>query len=154
MSQWLPLIGLAAFIGIGAGWRTWLQWRRYGASGFALFRSGRWPQHVRDSLVLLLVAVLTAEGVAKVSAPALLDRLGLLTLPPLLMLHGTLDELIPIGLARSTCAAAVASGNTCTMQAVEGARHTLPFDQPGVVIRDMVEFLTTPPVEPASTAVP
>jgi len=46
--------------------------------------------------------------------------------PPLELLHGTADPVVPIGLADATCAAASAAGVTCRVQRYEGKGHELP----------------------------
>ena len=47
--EWIPAVFLASFIVVGFGWRSWLQWRRFGHSGLVLFRSGRPVQHLREA---------------------------------------------------------------------------------------------------------
>lgn len=66
---WVPLAGIVLFLGVGIGWRSWLQARRYGSSGFLLFRSGRWSQHVRDALGVVLAVALLGQGLAAAIAP-------------------------------------------------------------------------------------
>ena len=77
----VPLIGLLFFLGLGFGWRTWFQARRYGGSGVVLFRSGRGEQTLREALGVLLVVVMTAEAVTAAAAPTALAALGTV-LPP------------------------------------------------------------------------
>lgn len=85
IARWLPAVFMLVFVGVGFGWRTWLQWRRYGHSGVVLFRSGRWVQHLREAslfavAVLLVVEVTTAgvapERVARLAPLADLGRIG------------------------------------------------------------------------------
>jgi len=80
----LPLLGLLLFVGVGFGWRTWLQWRRFGNSGFMLFHSGRRLQHVREALMLMLPAVLFAQAVAYAVAPVRLARVWVVAPRPVL----------------------------------------------------------------------
>ena len=76
----LPLIAVLAFYGLGFGWRTWVQLRRYGSSGIVLFRSGRPGQHLREALFVVLAVVLFAE--AALAAVALRRLPGLVPLAP------------------------------------------------------------------------
>jgi protein-S-isoprenylcysteine O-methyltransferase Ste14 len=58
LANWIPAVFLALLLAVGFGWRSWLQWRRFGHSGLVLFRSGRWPQHLREASLFALVLVL------------------------------------------------------------------------------------------------
>jgi protein-S-isoprenylcysteine O-methyltransferase Ste14 len=96
IARWLPVGGLALFVGVGVVWRSWLQWRRYGTLGFALFRSGRWLGHARDSASLVLVTLLGAQAIAAAIDPTFLDGIRVIpshgattALGALLMLAGT-----------------------------------------------------------------
>jgi protein-S-isoprenylcysteine O-methyltransferase Ste14 len=66
---WAPLAGIVLFLGVGIGWRSWLQARRYGSSGFLLFQSGRPSQHVRDALGVVLGAGLLGQALVAALAP-------------------------------------------------------------------------------------
>ena len=76
----LPLIAVLAFYGLGFGWRTWVQLRRYGSSGIVLFRSGRPGQHLREALFVVLAVALLAEAALAAVAPRRLP--GLVPLAP------------------------------------------------------------------------
>ena len=76
----LPLIAVLAFYGLGFGWRTWVQLRRYGSSGIVLFRSGRPGQHLREALFVVLAVALFAEAALAAVAPRRLP--GLVPLAP------------------------------------------------------------------------
>ena len=76
----LPLIAVLVFYGLGFGWRTWVQLRRYGSSGIVLFRSGRLGQHLREALFVVLAGVLLAEAALAAVAPRWLP--GLVPLAP------------------------------------------------------------------------
>jgi len=76
MMRFVPLGCLLVFVGIGVGWRAYHHWRRFGATGIALFRSGRLAQHVRDALLMLLLFIVGGEAAAVAYFPALLRRLG------------------------------------------------------------------------------
>lgn len=96
MIHWLPLIGFLVFFAVGLLWRSWLQRRRFGSSGFMLFRSGRWRQHLREGAFVLLTIVLGGEAIAYALAPdrwamqRLLPENGVLSgLGMILMLGGT-----------------------------------------------------------------
>lgn len=61
--RYVPLIGVVLMIAIGVVWRSWLQRRRWGSWGFAMFRS-RDPRHLlRDAAMLVLAIVLVAQAV-------------------------------------------------------------------------------------------
>lgn len=66
---WVPLAGIVLFLGVGIGWRSWLQARRYGRSGFLLFQSGRWSQHVRDALGVVLGVAPLGQGLVAAITP-------------------------------------------------------------------------------------
>lgn len=70
------------------------------------------------------------------------DRLSAAT-PPLLLIHGTLDDTVPAGLAEATCAAARAKRTDCQLDLVDGAGHGLPFEQPEMVAETIATFLTS-----------
>ncbi len=76
----LPLIAVLVFYGLGFGWRTWVQLRRYGSSGIVLFRSGRLGQHLREALFVVLAVALLAEAALAAVAPRRLP--GLVPLAP------------------------------------------------------------------------
>jgi protein-S-isoprenylcysteine O-methyltransferase Ste14 len=76
----LPLIAVLVFYGLGFGWRTWVQLRRYGSSGIVLFRSGRPAQHLREALFVVLAVLLLAEAALAAVAPHRLP--GLVPLAP------------------------------------------------------------------------
>ena len=76
----LPLIAVLVFYGLGFGWRTWVQLRRYGSSGIVLFRSGRPGQHLREALFVVLAVALLAEASLAAVAPRRLP--GLVPLAP------------------------------------------------------------------------
>jgi len=76
----LPLIAVLVFYGLGFGWRTWVQLRRYGSSGIVLFRSGRPGQHLREALFVVLAVALFAEAALAAVAPCRLP--GLVPLAP------------------------------------------------------------------------
>lgn len=64
MTRLLPLVWVITFAAIGFGWRSWLHYRRFGHSGVLLFRSGRWPQHLREALLILLSLLIISQAVA------------------------------------------------------------------------------------------
>ena len=71
----LPLLAVLVFSGLGFGWRSWLQLRRYGSSGIVIFRSGRPGQHLREALFLVLAVALFAEAALAAVAPRRLPDL-------------------------------------------------------------------------------
>src|SRR5262249_9991731 len=72
--HWLPLIGFVVFVGLGVGWRSWLQRCRHGSSGIVLFRSHGWAQNVREAGAIVLVALLAVQSIALAVDPQSLDR--------------------------------------------------------------------------------
>lgn len=74
--NWVPAIFLALFVGVGFGWRIWLQWRRFGHSGLALFRSGRLAQHLRETSLFAVALLLGFQVVAAGAAPDRVARLA------------------------------------------------------------------------------
>lgn len=81
MTRVVPLIGVAGFAAIGFGWRSWYQYRHFGSSGWRLFRSGRWAQHLRDSGLLVISIVIGAQAVAHALDAGWLKRLALVPAP-------------------------------------------------------------------------
>ena len=77
----VPLVGLVLFVGLGFGWRSWLQARRYGGTGIVMFRSGRALQTFRETLFLVLVATITGEVLLAAFDPAALAVLGTVPAP-------------------------------------------------------------------------
>jgi protein-S-isoprenylcysteine O-methyltransferase Ste14 len=63
MQLWgiVPLLGTVLLVGIVFGWRPWLQFRRHGTWGLALFRSRR--QVARDAGAILLFVLLLGQAV-------------------------------------------------------------------------------------------
>jgi phospholipase/carboxylesterase len=61
--------------------------------------------------------------------------------PPVLLLHGDLDDVVPITLAKATCAAAARQAAECALETVVGAGHGLPFEQPAAVESSIQAFL-------------
>ena len=85
-----------------------------------------------------VVEIAGAVGIAGAAIdPATLDSSS----PPLLLLHGDLDDVVPITLAKATCAAAARQSAECTLETVVGAGHGLPFEQPAAVESSIESFL-------------
>ena len=61
--------------------------------------------------------------------------------PPLLMIHGDTDDIVPVDLARATCDAATANGGRCTLDVLAGRGHEFPFERTSVVVDDLMAFL-------------
>ena len=70
---WLPLVGVAIFLGILC-WRSWWQRRRYGSRGVLFFQSQRWQEKVRDALGVVLVLFLVGQAVMAAAWPQALAR--------------------------------------------------------------------------------
>ena len=60
--RYLPLIGIVLIVFIAGCVRPWLQWRRHGTFGVLLFRSGQWAQLLRDSALIVLIALLIRQA--------------------------------------------------------------------------------------------
>lgn len=60
---------MIVFLGIGFGWRAWLQKKRFGRSGVILFRSTRLGQMVRDLSFLLALTVTVGQAIFAALAP-------------------------------------------------------------------------------------
>lgn len=76
IAHWLPAVFLALFVGIGFGWRIWLQWRRFGHTGLAVFRSGRWSQHLREASLFAVSLLLGFQVLEAGLAPERVSRLA------------------------------------------------------------------------------
>ena len=81
MGRLLPLIGLVVFGVVAFGWRSWFHYRHFGHAGVVLFRSGRWTQHARECLLLLLSVLLAAQALIVAVAPDALAGLAVGRLP-------------------------------------------------------------------------
>jgi protein-S-isoprenylcysteine O-methyltransferase Ste14 len=71
--NWFPLAGLVLFVGLGVGWRSWLQRRRHGSSGIVLFRSRSRAQNLREAGAVALLLLLATQAVAVAVQPRSLD---------------------------------------------------------------------------------
>jgi protein-S-isoprenylcysteine O-methyltransferase Ste14 len=65
----LPLIGMLLLIGVAFCWRLWLQHRRYGTRGIAVFQSGDPGQILRAGLAALLFIVLLGQAIVVAVSP-------------------------------------------------------------------------------------
>jgi protein-S-isoprenylcysteine O-methyltransferase Ste14 len=93
MARILPLVGFVIYSMVSFGWRSWFHNRRFGYSGVVLFQSGRWTQHARECVLLLLSVVLAAQALAIAVDPDALASLALGHVPatgPWLALGGAL----------------------------------------------------------------
>ena len=132
----LPLIAVLVFYGLGFGWRTWVQLRRYGSSGIVLFRSGRPGQHLREALFVVLAVALLAEAALAAVAPRRLP--GLVPLAPataaVLRATGTVMVLVATALM---LAAQLDLGASWRVGIDEGAR-------PGLVTGGLYRYSRNP----------
>ena len=62
--RFLPLVGTLLVIGIAGCWRPWLQMRRHGTWGVVMFRPGNRGQLIRDSMAIVLLALLLVQAAA------------------------------------------------------------------------------------------
>jgi|SRR5215468_3532891 len=132
----LPMLGLAVFSTVGIGWRTWYQYRHFGNSGWRLFRSGRWPQHLRESGLLLLMVLLGVQAVGY--------ALDARWLAPLVLAQP------PTGGVMAVLGALLLFGGTVLMVRAQldlGASWRIGFDEgsrPGLVTRGIYRFSRNP----------
>jgi len=132
----LPLIAVLVFYGLGFGWRTWVQLRRYGSSGIVLFRSGRPGQHLREALFVVLAVALLAEAALAAVAPRRLP--GLVPLAPVTaaVLRAT-GAVMVLGATALMLAAQLDLGASWRVGIDEGAR-------PGLVTGGLYRYSRNP----------
>ena len=132
----LPLIAVLAFYGLGFGWRTWVQLRRYGSSGIVLFRSGRPGQHLREALFVVLAGVLLAEAALAAVAPRWLPGLVPLAPATAAVLRAT-GTVMVLGATALMLAAQLDLGASWRVGIDEGAR-------PGLVTGGLYRYSRNP----------
>jgi protein-S-isoprenylcysteine O-methyltransferase Ste14 len=67
--RFLPLAGVLLIVAVACGWRPWLQYRRHGTSGILIFRAGSPGQTFRDTMMVLLIALLLAQAIVAAGRP-------------------------------------------------------------------------------------
>ena len=132
----LPLIAVLVFYGLGFGWRTWVQLRRYGSSGIVLFRSGRPGQHIREALFVVLAVVLFAEAALAAVAPRRLPGLVPLAPATAAVLRAT-GTVMVLGATALMLAAQLDLGASWRVGIDEGAR-------PGLVTGGLYRYSRNP----------
>ena len=132
----LPLIAVLVFYGLGFGWRTWVQLRRYGSSGIVLFRSGRPGQHLREALFVVLAGVLLAEAALAAVAPRWLPGLVPLAPATAAVLRAT-GAVMVLGATALMLAAQLDLGASWRVGIDEGAR-------PGLVTGGLYRYSRNP----------
>ena len=132
----LPLIAVLVFYGLGFGWRTWVQLRRYGSSGIVLFRSGRPGQHLREALFVVLAVVLFAEAALAAVAPRRLPGLVPLAPATAAVLRAT-GAVMVLGATALMLAAQLDLGASWRVGIDEGAR-------PGLVTGGLYRYSRNP----------
>jgi protein-S-isoprenylcysteine O-methyltransferase Ste14 len=70
--RYLPLVGVLLLVAIVFVWRPWLQRRRHGTWGILLFKSGGPAQKARDSMAVVLFALLIGQALAAAARPEML----------------------------------------------------------------------------------
>ena len=120
----LPLVAVLVFYGLGFGWRTWVQLRRYGSSGIVLFRSGRLGQHLREALFLVLAVALLTEAAVAAVAPRRLPDLVRLT-PALAAVLRVTGSVLVLGATALMLAAQLDLGASWRVGIDQGARPGL-----------------------------
>ena len=132
----LPLIAVLVFYGLGFGWRTWVQLRRYGSSGIVLFRSGRPGQHLREALFVVLAVALLAEAALAAVAPRRLPGLVPLAPATAAVLRAT-GTVMVLGATALMLAAQLDLGASWRVGIEEGAR-------PGLVTGGLYRYSRNP----------
>jgi len=132
----LPLIAVLVFYGLGFGWRTWVQLRRYGSSGIVLFRSGRPGQHLREALFVVLAVALFAEAALAAVAPRRLPGLVPLAPATAAVLRAT-GTVMVLGATALMLAAQLDLGASWRVGIDEGAR-------PGLVTGGLYRYSRNP----------
>jgi len=132
----LPLIAVLVFYGLGFGWRTWVQLRRYGSSGIVLFRSGRPGQHLREALFVVLTVALLAEAALAAVAPRRLPGLVPLAPATAAVLRAT-GTVMVLGATALMLAAQLDLGASWRVGIDEGAR-------PGLVTGGLYRYSRNP----------
>ena len=132
----LPLIAVLVFYGLGFGWRTWVQLRRYGSSGIVLFRSGRPGQHLREALFVVLAVALFTEAALVAVAPRRLPGLVPLAPATAAVLRAT-GTVMVLGATALMLAAQLDLGASWRVGIDEGAR-------PGLVTGGLYRYSRNP----------
>jgi len=132
----VPLIAVLVFYGLGFGWRTWVQLRRYGSSGIVLFRSGRLGQHLREALFVVLAVALLAEAALAAVAPRRLPGLVPLAPATAAVLRAT-GTVMVLGATALMLAAQLDLGASWRVGIDEGAR-------PGLVTGGLYRYSRNP----------
>jgi protein-S-isoprenylcysteine O-methyltransferase Ste14 len=136
MIRQVPLIWFVAVAAVGFGWRSWLQYRRFGHSGIVLFRTGRWAQNLRESLIPVLGVVIGGQAVVYAFDPARLAPLALVT-PPSGGVSGTVGALFLLGGIALMVAAQLDLGASWRVGMDESSR-------PGLVTTGLYRFSRNP----------
>lgn len=93
--RFFPVVAVAVFLAVGFGWRSWLQWKRFGTSGVILFRASRPLQVVRDLLFLMQIVICLGQAVVAAVSPGTLMP-WTLDLPAGCIVAGTLLSTVGI----------------------------------------------------------
>src|SRR6188508_2963809 len=89
VTRYLPLAGMIAFVAIGFVWRGWLQYRKYGQSGIALFRASDLRHRLRDAIFCLLYGAISLQTVVLAVEPSWLEGLLIFALPAWMVIAGS-----------------------------------------------------------------
>jgi protein-S-isoprenylcysteine O-methyltransferase Ste14 len=92
--RFVPLAGVLLFAGLACCWRSWLQLRRHGSWGIALFRSRSWPQNLRDASLLLLLLLLLGQAILAAARPEMISQRLLLQAAGSVLLFGGIALLL------------------------------------------------------------
>lgn len=92
LTRFAPFLGISLFFAVGFGWRSWLQYRRYGHTGVILFQQHDAWGKLRDAALLVLPAALLVLtlGQALLPGSVTVGRLGGLESGPAALLGATL----------------------------------------------------------------
>lgn len=131
-----PLAGTLSLVLVGVGWRSWLQRKRYGMSGFVRFGFGEPSQFVPAGGIVLAFIVLFGQALEAARHPANVDWLARLSPQSTLVVSALGTILFATGLALLVIA-----------QLEMGASWRIGIDEgatPGLVDTGLFRFCRNP----------
>ena len=135
LARFLPLAGMFFFLAVTFA-RVWLQQRRYGNSGFVLFRGGSRSQYVRDAGHVAILVLFLIQSVLHAISPESLAMMSFQAMP-------VTEVFQAIG------AALVLSGTLLMLSAQLGMGKSWrigidPLARPGLVTSGLYRFSRNP----------
>lgn len=131
-----PLVGTLSLVLIGAVWRSWLQRKRYGTSGFVRFGFGEPSQFAPAAGIILAFALLFGQALEAARRPANADLVMLLSPRVAIVLSALGATLFVVGLCLLV-AAQLEMGASWRIGIDEGAT-------PGLVDTGLFRFCRNP----------